>query len=168
MVQSSALIRTTLFVEDLEVSTRFYRSLGLDEVYYEGLLDDPSASTILGFEEHWPYQVRILKRPGPNFGMIGLFTLDPRHPAEGIPPGDGPARRGEAALVFYVPSVAQTVSALRGLGARWCGQPHVFRLPHRAQTEICLRDPDGFLINLVETDPEEQNLTQREGLSAQR
>jgi hypothetical protein len=30
---------------------------------------------------------------------------------------------------------------------------------HRAQLEVCIRDPDGVLINLVETDPAEQNRT---------
>ena len=42
----SALIRATLFVRDLERSTAFYGAMGLTEVYYEGLLEDPSASAL--------------------------------------------------------------------------------------------------------------------------
>lgn len=163
----SALIRATLFVRDLERSTAFYGALGLNEVYYEGLLEDPSASALIGFELHWPYPVRILKAMGPNFGMVGLFQLDARHEAEVIPPAAGPARIGEAALIFYVARLDEAVARLTAAGATWIGPKHVFRLPHRAQAEISLRDPDGVLVNLIERDPSEQNLT-AEAVSTQR
>lgn len=163
----SALIRATLFVRDLERSTAFYGALGLTEVYYEGLLEDPSASALIGFERHWPYPVRILKTVGPNFGMVGLFQLDSRHKAEVLPPAAGPARIGEAALIFYVAQLDEAVSRLTAAGASWLGPRYIFRLPHRAQAEISLRDPDGVLVNLIERDPAEQNLT-AEALSAQR
>lgn len=155
----SALIRATLFVRDLERSTAFYGALGLTTVYYEGLLEDPSASALIGFDLHWPYAVRILKAEGPNFGMVGLFQLDSRHEAEVIPPAAGAARIGEAALIFYTAHLDETVSRLTAAGATWLGPKHVFRLPHRAQAEISLRDPDGVLVNLIERDPTEQNLT---------
>ncbi|PHY19743.1 VOC family protein [Caulobacter sp. BP25] len=163
----SALIRATLFVRDLERSTAFYGAMGLTEVYYEGLLEDPSASALIGFDLHWPYPVRILKRVGPNFGMVGLFQLDSRHEAEVLPPAAGPARIGEAALIFYVAQLDEAVSRLTTAGASWLGPKHIFRLPHCAQAEISLRDPDGVLVNLIERDPAEQNLT-AEALSAQR
>jgi catechol 2,3-dioxygenase-like lactoylglutathione lyase family enzyme len=163
----SALIRATLFVRDLERSTAFYGAMGLTEVYYEGLLEDPSASALIGFDLHWPYPVRILKTVGPNFGMVGLFQLDSRHEAEVLPPAAGPARIGEAALIFYVARLDEAVLRLTAAGASWLGPKHIFRLPHRAQAEISLRDPDGVLVNLIERDPAEQNLT-AEALSAQR
>lgn len=155
----SALIRATLFVRDLERSTVFYGTLGLTTVYYEGLLEDPSASALIGFDSHWPYPVRILKAEGPNFGMVGLFQLDSRHEAEVIPQAAGPARIGEAALIFYAPRLDDTVEELKAAGATWIGPRHIFRLPHRAQAEISLRDPDGVLVNLIGRDPAEQNLT---------
>ncbi|PZR36080.1 VOC family protein [Caulobacter segnis] len=163
----SALIRATLFVRDLERSTAFYGALGLTTVYYEGLLEDPSASALIGFDLHWPYPVRILKADGSNFGMVGLFQLDSRHEAEVIPAASGAARIGEAALIFYTAGLDDTVSRLTAAGATWVGPKHVFRLPHRAQVEISLRDPDGVIVNLIERDPADQNLTS-EPLSAQR
>jgi hypothetical protein len=39
----------------------------------------------------------------------------------------------------------------------------MFRMPHREQPEVCLRDCDGVLLNLVENDPAEQELRTREG-----
>lgn len=158
----SALIRGTIFVRDLDRATGFYRALGFDETYYEGVLDDPSASSIIGFAVHRPYRVRIIKRGGPNFGMIGLFQLDPGHGADELPRARGPARIGEVALVFYVRSMEGTLTALRAAGATWSPEPETFRMAHRAQAEVCLRDPDGVLLNLVETDPAEQELQRPE------
>lgn len=163
----SALIRATLFVEDLERSAAFYAALGLTEVYYEGVLEDPSASALIGFERHWPYPIRIVKAAGPNFGMIGLFQLDPRHEAETLPAPAGPARRGEVAVIFYTADLDTTVARLKAAGATWIGPIHVFRSPHRAQPEISLRDPDGVLVNLIQRDPAEQNL-HAEAVSAKR
>jgi catechol 2,3-dioxygenase-like lactoylglutathione lyase family enzyme len=159
----SALIRGTIFVRDLDRATAFYAALGFTDVYYEGVLTDPSASTILGFADHGPLGVRIVKSGGPNYGMIGLFLIDPALAPESVPAAISPARIGEVALVFYVRSMAQTLAALRAAGANWSPEPELFVMPHRAQQEVCLRDPDGILLNLVETDPAEQEWTDREG-----
>lgn len=156
---SSALIRATLFVRDLDRATRFYRAIGLTETYFEGRLDHPSAMAILGFDDPRPFDIRILKRPGPNYGMIGLFQLAGGTPAEEIPPASGPARIGEVALVFYVTSIEASLAELRRLGATWMPRPMLFSMEHRAQLEVCIRDCDGVFINLVETDPAEQERT---------
>jgi catechol 2,3-dioxygenase-like lactoylglutathione lyase family enzyme len=158
----SALIRASLFVRDLEKAAAFYRALGLEEVYYEGVLEDASASRIIGFAEPHPYPIRILKRPGPNYGMIGLFQLAEGHHAEMLPTPTGPARIGEVALIFYVRSMAETLAALRAAGATWSPEPETFRMGHREQAEVCLRDCDGVLLNLVETDPAQQERTRPE------
>jgi catechol 2,3-dioxygenase-like lactoylglutathione lyase family enzyme len=159
----SALIRGTIFVRDMDRATAFYAALGFTEIYYEGVLTDPSASTILGFADHGPLHVRIVKRGGPNYGMIGLFVIDPALAPDAVAAATGPARIGEVALVFYVRDMDRALSALRAAGAGWSPEPEVFRMPHRAQREVCLRDPDGVLLNLVETDPAEQEKTGREG-----
>ena len=159
---SSALIRSTIFVRDLDRSAAFYKAIGLTETYIEGRLAHPSATAILGLDDHHPFEIKILKRPGPNYGMVGLFKLDENSPAEKLPDPStlaGPARIGEVALVFYVTDIMKTVETLRGLGATWAPEPQTFAMEHRAQLEVCIRDPDGVLINLVETDPEQQNRT---------
>lgn len=156
---SSALIRATLFVRDLDRAVRFYRAIGLTETYFEGALNHPSAMAILGFEDPRPFRICIVKRPGPNYGMIGLFQLAEGTPAEEIPAATGPARIGEVALVFYVTSMEATLVELRRLGATWAPQPMLFTMEHRAQLEVCIRDCDGVFINLVETDPAEQDRT---------
>ena len=162
----SALIRASIFVRDLDRAAAFYAALGFNEVYYEGHLCDPSASTILGFTDHAPLAVRIVKSGGPNYGMIGMFKVNQMLRPDVIARAAGPARIGEVALVFYVPSMADTLYALRSAGATWSPEPKTFRMPHRAQQEVCLRDCDGVLLNLIETDPSEQELSTREGIRA--
>ena len=124
---------------------------------------DPSASRIIGFADHGPLAVRIVKSGGPNYGMIGLFRIDDALMPDALPPASGPARIGEVALVFYVRSMDAALAALRAAGATWSPEPEMFRMPHREQPEVCLRDCDGVLLNLVENDPAEQELTGREG-----
>ncbi|HWU03286.1 MAG TPA: VOC family protein [Novosphingobium sp.] len=161
----SSLIRGTIFVRDLDRASAFYAALGYTDVYYEGTLHDASASQILGFAGHGPLTVRIVKpaASAPNFGMIGLFLIDPELTPEVVPPATGPARIGEVALVFYVREMGPALEALRAAGASWSPEPQLFVMAHRAQPEVCLRDPDGVLLNLVETDPAEQYHTGREG-----
>ncbi|WP_146037154.1 VOC family protein [Novosphingobium guangzhouense] len=153
---SSALIRATIFVRDLDKATQFYRAIGLTETYFEGKLSHPSATEILGFDDPRPFEIRIVKRPGPNYGMVGLFKLADGTTDEIIPLATGPARIGEVALVFYVTDMAATMKKLRALGATWAPEPKVFAMEHRAQLEVCIRDCDGIFINLVETDPTQQ------------
>lgn len=158
----SALIRATIFVRDLDRATAFYRALGLAETYFEGTLQHPSATSILGFSDHRPFRIRIVKRPGPNYGMVGLFEMDAAQTAEALPPATGPARFGEVALVFYVTDIHATLTALRAAGSAWSPEPESFVMEHRAQLECCLRDCDGVLLNLVETDPAQQERTRPE------
>ena len=154
----SSLIRSALFVSNLERSATFYAALGFTEVYFEGALDGPSTAAALKTPPTTTCRCRIVKPPGrPNFGMIGLFELTPPQPA--MPAGDGPPRLGEVALVLYATPIHEAVTAARAAGASWSPDPSLFVMPHRQQYEVCLRDPDGVLINLIDRPPEEQDRT---------
>ncbi|WP_029013467.1 VOC family protein [Niveispirillum irakense] len=156
----SALIRAALFVRDLDRSIRFYKALGFDAVYFEGMLDGPSAATVLAVPPTSKVRCCILKRAdGPNFGMVGLFEVTEPVP-EALPLSAGPPRIGEVALVIYAKPITEAIIACRAAGATWAPDAILFNMPHRQQMESCLRDPDGVLINLVERDPAEQNRTQ--------
>lgn len=156
----SALIRSAVFCSDLERSTAFYRALGLDAVYYEGDLDAESSQGALQVPAGSTLRCRILKRgaEAANFGMVGLFELTPL--PEPLPAPAGPPRLGETALVFYARPFLDVLQAARDAGAIWSPEPILFSMPHRSQMEVCLRDPDGVLINLIDRDPAEQFRTE--------
>jgi catechol 2,3-dioxygenase-like lactoylglutathione lyase family enzyme len=153
----SSLIRAALFVQDLDRASAFYSALGLREIYFEGGLDGPSSAATLHIPANTKVRCRILKRQGAaNYGMIGLFELldpapAPLPAAQSITP-----RNGEVALVFYVTDIERALQNAFDLGARLVAPWTQFQMPHRAQREACLRDPDGVLINLIERPPEEQ------------
>jgi catechol 2,3-dioxygenase-like lactoylglutathione lyase family enzyme len=152
----SSLIRGAVFVSDLDRSTAFYRALGFDAVYFEGELDGPSTAAALKTPAATRCRCRILKKAGrPNYGMVGLFALDP--PTDALPRPDGPPRVGEVALVFYATPIHEAVAAARLAGASWSPDPTMFSMPHRQQYEVCLRDPDGVLINLIDRPISEQD-----------
>jgi hypothetical protein len=131
----SALVRATIFVRNLEKAATFYAALGLGESYFDGTLDHPAASGLLGFAEHYPYRVKILKRPGPNFGMVGLFELDARLDAEAVPLAGGPAQETSATQsgpavpgsalrgrIDYLDRGAQAVGVLRDVSLAFDGK----------------------------------------------
>ena len=153
----SSVIRTSLFVRDLDAATAFYHALGLTEVYYEGRLTGEQTAPI-AVPDTSVIRCRILKREGmPNYGMRGLFEV--RGPElEALPPAAGPPRVGEASMVFYVADMAGTMRALRAAGATWAPDPVIFRMPHLEQQEACVRDVDGVLINLIESHPDRQHV----------
>jgi len=155
----SSLIRSAVFCSDLERSTAFYCALGLDAVYFEGDLDPESSQGALQVPAGSTLRCRILKRgvDAANFGMVGLFELTPQ--PEPLPAPAGPPRLGETALVFYAQPFMAVLTAARDAGATWSPEPITFAMPHRSQMEVCLRDPDGVLINLIDRDPAEQFLT---------
>lgn len=149
----SALIRSAVFCSELERSTAFYQALGLDAVYYEGDLDPESSQAALQVPSGTTLRCRILKRgtDAANFGMVGLFELTPQ--PEALPQPAGPPRLGEIALVFYARPFMDVLNAARAAGATWSPEPVTFTMPHSSQMEVCLRDPDGVLINLIDRDP---------------
>jgi catechol 2,3-dioxygenase-like lactoylglutathione lyase family enzyme len=155
--QISSLVRAALMVRNLQRATVFYNALGLTEIYYEGVLDAASSARTLHLPASTVLHCRILKRPDTaNFGMIGLFeAADP--PLAETPRADTVTpRAGEAVLVFYVSNIDHALANAAAAGASLTASPEHFIMPHRSQREGLLRDPDGFLVNLIERAPDEQ------------
>ncbi len=150
----SALVRTALLVSDLQRSARFYKDfLGLSE-YYLGPIDlsKSSALGMLDLPATATLNALILKAPGPNFGMIGLFELkgsaQPALPAE-----RRSVRVGDSILVLYCADITEKLSHLAQFGGRLIAPPGTFHIPGASfdpVKEVVFRDPDGFAVNLIE------------------
>lgn len=152
----SQSVRTAIITTHLDRSRAFYEQvLGLTEVYWQGELNDPTVWHLLGTPQGSCCRAVILKAPGqPAYGMVGLFELsNPTPPA--LPAGDNAARVGEGVLVFYCSDLDHVVASAERHGGTITAAP--VNLVHEGQTkqrEMCLRDPDGHLINLIEWDPD--------------
>lgn len=147
----SALVRAALFVNELERAKGFYTALGLSDVYFEGELSGSDASRVLTLAPEATTRCCILKPAnGMNQGMVGLFEVTGPAPDQ-LPDGKGMGpRRGEVALVFYVSDLVSSLTEAEQAGGQRLTDPVFFQMPHRSQNEVCLRDPDGVLLNLVE------------------
>lgn len=143
----SRLVRTALFVSDIEAATKFYRDLlGLDQVFYSGEFTGPVLGRLLGIPAGAKTIARIFKAEGPAYGMIGLFQVTGARIAK-VRKRRGAVNIGEGVLVFYMPALDPLVAKLTAGG--WtivC--PPVRLVP--AFREMSFYGPDDVLINVIE------------------
>jgi catechol 2,3-dioxygenase-like lactoylglutathione lyase family enzyme len=143
-----AVLRMThvgICVTDLERAIRFYRD-GLGFAHRAELrIGGEPTTTLLRLPEVDLHAV-YLERDGTRIELL-------HYVAPGVV-GDGAARpmngRGLTHLSLRVDSVADTVAALRPLGARVLDQT-ALDLPDFGAAAIFLTDPDGTLIELVQS-----------------
>lgn len=155
MQKTSPLVRSAIFVRDIEKSTRFYREiLGLTEVWYEGDISEGNAHELLGMPPGSYTRARILKSDGPAWGMIGLFEITNPMPKP-ISADPSQINLGETCLVFYCTDLTAVTAMLERQGYAILCPPTMLRLHDLdRQREMTFRDPDGVLINLIEWDQE--------------
>ncbi len=159
MADVSTMVRTALFVSDLEHSTAFYKDIfGLTEVYNQGELTHPAAAKLVGMPPTTKTRFRILKaEKGLNRGMIGLFELSNPKPAK-LEVDKTAAHIGQTCLVFYCADLAAVTQKLKAGGhAILCPPTHLQVNEFKGQPEMTFFDPDGIMINLIQRDPNDPN-----------
>ena len=151
----SPLVRSALFVSDLDVSAKFYADvLSLTRVYWEGELAGESLERLLGAAGGTRCRAKILQSGDVTFGMIGLFELTDPAPERVRKPAAG-AHIGETCQVFYCSDLDEIMSRLNAGGYTVVCPP--IPLVHEGrvkQREMTCADPDGIMINLIEWDPD--------------
>lgn len=147
--QVSRIVRTAIFVSDLEKSVRFYReALGYSEVYANGLLEHKVGHALIGVPEDSVIRYEIVKADELNFGMVGLFEIKPSPP---------PSRRenrganlGEGCMVFFATDIHAVRDRIVELGGEVVCEPQLLAVHTLRQPEMTCRDPDGMMINIIE------------------
>lgn len=151
----SPMVRSALFVSDLERSATFYRDvLGLENVYWEGELAGESLERLLGVPPGTCCRAKILQSGDISYGMVGLFELSDPRPVAIARPGSG-AHVGESCLVFYCSDLDEIMARLAAGDYRVVCPP--IPLVHEGrekQREMTCADPDGIMINFIEWDPD--------------
>jgi catechol 2,3-dioxygenase-like lactoylglutathione lyase family enzyme len=154
MSKVTPLKRTAIIVRDLERSLAFYRDvLGLN-VWVEGEAGDelPALYQLLGMP---PCHMRwvVLQSEDVDWGMVALFELTDPAPEDDTHPSIDRVNRGEACLVFHTPDVEALHERARELGLTILCPPTVLELAQHGAVskEMTLRDPNGVLVNLVES-----------------
>lgn len=153
-IKTSAMVRTAIFVADVQRSRAFYEDvLGLKEVYLDVELTEGNTWKLLGQPEGSGCHAVILKAPGPSMGMVGLFELKEDAPPEVAKPAGTRAHVGEGCMVFYCQDLDPVLVALEAGGHDILSPPEPFQVRgYTKQREMIFRDPDGMMINLIEWD----------------
>ena len=149
----SQMVRAAVIVSNLERSVDFYENvLGLREVYFEGSLDHPAGAQLLAMPEGTKIRAKILKAPGPAFGMVGLFELADPAP-DSVRRNEASSNIGEMCQVYYCDDVGEVHDKLVEGGHTVVCPPTFLKVGNRTgQREMVFRDPDGAMINLIEWD----------------
>ncbi|MEQ8735060.1 MAG: hypothetical protein RIC29_09055 [Rhodospirillaceae bacterium] len=158
----SPMVRTALFVRNLDKSATFYKEVfELEDVYAQGELQHAAATKLLGMPPETNVRYKILRSAGFNKGMVGLFELtDPAPPP--IHRRLDVCNAGEGCLVFYCGNLDIIHRRLMDAGSVVLCPPTYLEVDiedgavktaQRGQREMTFRDPDEILINLIERDP---------------
>ena len=162
MALVSPMVRTALFVSDLDQSVRFYEDiLELREVYAAGSLVHETAAKLLGMPPETNVDYKILRSSGLNKGMVGFFAVsDPSPPP--VSKSKNSCNIGETCLVFNCADLDVVHDRLvKGGHHVVCPPLHLeveiedgaIQSDDRGQREMTFHDPDGVLVNLIERDP---------------
>jgi catechol 2,3-dioxygenase-like lactoylglutathione lyase family enzyme len=132
-------------VRNLERSHAFYRDvLGLTQEYFRGDMGGSTANGIVGIPMNASLRAVILKAPGVDYGMVGLFELPPDTPQ--IQPRKDGLALGEAVLVFYTEDLDRAIAAALRHGGTIATPVHELN----GRRELAMRDPDGVALNLIQ------------------
>lgn len=152
--------RTTLVVQDIEASLRFYRdALGMRVIYDNVIRNPRSAPT--DAEADLARRLVFLRANDTYIGVIGLlqYTKPVRPP---VNQGDTPFSTGSAVLLFNTLDLEMTYEKVRNtLGTRALTEPKRVEYPaYGGSGTIAVMvstviDPDGFVVELNQllTDP---------------
>ncbi len=147
------LRRTTLIVENIEASLRFYRdALGM-QVIYDNMIRTPRSARS-DAEAELSRRLVFVRANDDYIGIIGLLEYTrPRRPVRA--PEPAPFSSGSAVLLFNTVALNEKFSAAsRVAGVEIISAPEDVTYPSydgrdviRVRTST-LRDPDGFLVEL--------------------
>jgi glyoxylase I family protein len=144
MVQLERLTHVGICVTDLERSLRFYRDLLGFRYEHELHVEGEPADRLLGLAGV-DLRAVYLSRDGVRIELLAFAS----------PPGPPPSSRvmnapGLTHLSFRVADVEATLAALRAAGARVLDDT-LIRMPARGAVACFVTDPDGQLIELVQS-----------------
>lgn len=148
----SPLLRAAISVRSLERSLQFYEHLfDFKEQYSRSEGTKDFIATLTGRPPGTYLKAEIRKQPGPNFGMIGLFELDPAPPPMLIDRKS--VQLGEVGLFFYHRRLSWVLDELPKYGGELICGPIELEIPGARFMQAMISDPDGVRIGVLDRDP---------------
>ncbi|MCS6800379.1 MAG: VOC family protein [Chloroflexota bacterium] len=151
MALTGPVRRANVIVRDMEASLRFYRDLLGFTVFFDDVVSAGAGGRILNVPCRAARMV-VLRADEGTVGMIGLMELQD---AAGLAPPIEPAavRLGEPFLALQSDRFSELVERLEAAGVQFVNHPAEFQVQGRRVREFAVRDPDGLMINIIESTP---------------
>ena len=146
----SAMRRTTIVTEDIELCKKFYvDGLGL-EIFYENILENETSGKLMQIENPMVHLVSLKTSDEPN-GMVGLMKfLKP----EGYSTREGVKNKvgkTDIVMVFRSDDVNGLYKRLKELGFEPNTEPLEYEIPQRGRARaLSCFDPNGVLIEFTQ------------------
>lgn len=147
---TAAVRRTTIVVANLERSLAFYRDLLGMDLFFQGDVGNPGASSVTAVECSGLRMV-VLSAQGSEVGMIGLMEIQGANPPLESTRWDKRLKTGESILVIPTENMLALHQRMIAAGVCVVAPPTRVVVPGRPEIhEMMARDPDGMVINLTQ------------------
>lgn len=148
----SGMFHVNVNCSNYDKSREFYAILGYKVIWEVPEKGGPEVSVAVGMP---PYTVRgaLLALDGaPNAPLIDL--LEWRDPRDANPPYPHLYHLGIARICFITNDFDADVKTLKAHGVEFLSEPVRLSPPDaRSSRFVCFKDPDGTILELVQTDP---------------
>jgi len=149
----SALVHVNINVSDFDRSRVFYEALGFRLIWMVPPTNSPEVCAAVGMP---PYRVKggLMVHDGADPPFI-IDLLEWQTPSDPAPPYPHLYHRGLARIAMATRDMDADLAALAEMGVELVGPPArvvVDGVP-RGGRFVCFRDPDGTVLELVETGP---------------
>lgn len=150
----SPMNRATIFVRDLDASLALYRDLLGLQPMFDNFWDNEGINAIMNTEGRTLRAV-VLRSGESVVGNLGVYQLDSASPAVPHPPVHATTMMvGDVAVVFTTNAIDRLTDEITAAGYPVISPPVVLRHnpAYAVQArEMAFRDPDGVIVNLVQS-----------------
>ena len=148
----TGLVHVNVNCSDFERSLRFYGLLGFEHAVDVPATNTPEVAAAVGMP---PYRVRgallVLRTES---GPLMLDLLEWQEPSDPAPPYEHLYHLGIARIALACDDLDGDMARLRAEGVEFLSEPATVRLEGQPATRfVCFKDPDGTVLELVETLP---------------
>lgn len=148
-LQITGFMHVNINCRDFDQSKAFYEALGFRQIMRVAEVGNEDVAAAVGLP---PYQVRgalLAHKDGSTIDLLQWVS-----PGNNAPPYESLNHVGLARLALHTMNIEADVNRLMQMGVEFLSEPVKVAGPAGTfSTFVCFKDPDGTVLELIETDP---------------